>query len=266
MPGQQQDKIEASKGEGLLRARWLLVGGVCTLLAAGGIGLVWSGLGGEEEQPSSAEEKEDVEFQPFSGGMAPEHEGVADGEEQEASEDEGPSFSDIEDQLPRREEADRSDGAGPRNIAEREVDGESIIRDTRGNAISRERAEERVEESLNTLDEIEDDHIRRLRRRDMLTTSRVIQPSSDGAEVAADIQISDDVRARIQEQFGTYAQSEEIEGVEAEDYRGVADREGESDEWDDEDYYGDEEWGDYYDEEWDEDHEDDAYWDDDFEE
>ncbi len=263
MAGQSEKTNEAGNTNSS-RARWLIVGGACALLAVGGVSMVWGGWESAEEEEEPVQEEE--AFQPFSGGSVSDSEAAALFGDDEEEGDDGPSFADIEDDLPGEEVRGRSDGGEARNIAEMEIDGERVIRDSRGNAITRSRAEERLEESINSLDEIEDDHIRRLRRRDMLTTSRVIRPSAQGAEIAGDIQVSEEVRNRIHQEFEVYAQSEEFEGVSEEDYEGVAERRQTADEddgWDDEydDYY--DEWDDeYYGDEdyWDEEYDDEEDW------
>ena len=263
MAGQSEKTNEAGNTNSS-RARWLIVGGACALLAVGGVSMVWGGWESAEEEEEPVQEEE--AFQPFSGGSVSDSEAAALFGDDEEEGDDGPSFADIEDDLPGEEVRGRSDGGEARNIAEMEIDGERVIRDSRGNAITRSRAEERLEESINSLDEIEDDHIRRLRRRDMLTTSRVIRPSAQGAEIAGDIQVSEEVHNRIHQEFEVYAQSEEFEGVSEENYEGVAERRQTADEddgWDDEydDYY--DEWDDeYYGDEdyWDEEYDDEEDW------
>lgn len=82
------------------------------------------------------------------------------------------------------------------------VDGDRIQVDTRGTRISRREANDRVKRELESIQNSERTFERRLRRREAMLHSRIFLPDGQGgAQVAPGVEIDDNLRRRIQEEF-----------------------------------------------------------------
>lgn len=88
------------------------------------------------------------------------------------------------------------------SVQDRKPDGVETFRDTRGTPISRREAETRMERELDSIRNAEHHFESRLRRREAILNSRVLQPSGPGGgELAPGMEIDENLRRRIQDEF-----------------------------------------------------------------
>ncbi len=232
--------------------RWIAVIGVCAVLVVGGVSLAANlGADDEEEEEESVTSNEPA-FRPYAGG------GVGGGGDEAAQG--APAVSD--ERQPVRDRQQRR-GAQDEDVTERELlrveargrrhqpvpeEGRELVEDRHGQEMGRWEADERLRRELESVENVDEDFQRRLRRRDIERHSRVLRPDGQGRQLQPAIEVSEDVQRRIQAQFsreeGEHLRDESSVGEEG--YRR-------------DDFYHDDD--EYYDEYYD-DYDDDEYYDD----
>ena len=228
---------------------WAVVLATCFVLAVGGAGFAFLVIDGDDEDEPSSEESdtETTGFEPYGGGSV-------SGDEGDQVAAPAPSDPEPSDSSADREESDFPDS--PSEAQERtrplnrdDIDGEQVVEDSRGEAISQREAQERLKREVESMENLDEDFQRRLRQRDVEQTSRVLQRRDGRMETTPGIEASEELQYRLREQFGERRQ--EPEGVSAEDYRGPAADDDFDDEYYDDEYYDDEYFDDeYYDDEY----------------
>lgn len=204
--------------------RWLIAAIAAVCLIGGGVGLAAMASGDEDADNTGASESDEVaDFQPYTGGVAPaempeeepdfvddpveqEEFAVDDAEDDQADGEQEEKKRRIVDEM-RKEEPDAFDEEKAWKEAEsqvigREPDGEEIIEDRHGEAISQREAELRMEMQAEALEQADEEHHRRLLRRDMQRNSRVLQPRrGDSAAPIQGVQLNEELQERLQEQL-----------------------------------------------------------------
>ena len=227
--------------------RWIAVVAICGLAIAGGT-WVFAFAGDDSDAQESVEESDpfadEPGFEPYTGGSVPIEEDTDKPDEsagaraQVIEEQEQEPSGDDESEADQKLEGPVRGLRQPGTLAGREIDGKEVVEDTRGEPMSRQEAERRLEGELDSIENADTEAQRRLRRRDIRMNSRVIQSnSSDGIRVSPGIEVSEDIQKRLHDQFsGRHARAME-EGVDRDEYRGA-----EEDDWYDEedDWYDDE--------------------------
>lgn len=217
-------------------SRWPLAVLVAVCLGVAGVGMAMM-VGDDDSETESATESVDAEesegFQAYGGGAAPE--GDSFGEDDRfalAEDDEDDDAESDEDDGPRLQDQMREAGTGGFDREEpvrpdedigvvgRETDGEDIIEDSRGDAITQREARNRLENQVESMEEADQDFERRLRRRDAQLNSPVLERREDGSTgPVPGVELDEDVQQRLSEQLADRegADEEVLEDVEADD-------------------------------------------------
>ena len=88
------------------------------------------------------------------------------------------------------------------SVQDREPDGVETFQDAQGHPISRREAELRARRELDAIQNADHQFEQRLRRRDAILNSRILQPSAGGGgELVSGMEIDENLRRRIQEEF-----------------------------------------------------------------
>lgn len=143
------------------------------------------------------------------------------------------------------------------SVIDKEIDGERILRDNRGEPMSKIEAQIRAQKMVDSIDNSEHDFERRMRVRDAMN-SRIMVPSRAGlgsVEVAPGVHIGEGLQQKLIERYGGGSE-EATDSVAAEDEAYVEEEFYDEEYLDEEEYLDDEEYLDeedgVVDEEWDE--------------
>lgn len=203
------------KGAGAGKMKIALLGGLAVLLiVAGGV----YALSGDDDSPEFDELVFDAapSFQTYGGGSATNEE-VSLG----SLPSRGESMREVRDP---DEEAQRAEEVayrreddwviGEHDVVGLEPDGEEILEDSRGHPVSRRESEMRMEGQLERIESSELQFERRLRQRDAVLNSRILEPHEGGARVATGVQLSEEVQRRVEENFRPRLQPDQEYNVE----------------------------------------------------
>lgn len=192
--------------------RWLGVAAATVCVAIGAAGLVvFSGndpTGEADDQP-----RQPVEFEPYaattdddssdqtraSGETAEDSSELARGDAERSDE---PSLVEQMEEAGleyRREEDPRY---RDEDVIGRQVDGEEILEDTRGDAVSQNEARERAQRHLESIENADEEWERRIRQREAALDSRVFEPRrGEGSEPIPGVELNEEVQERLNAQL-----------------------------------------------------------------